>query len=144
LESPPPDIGAHPSRRIEQAYVALDGAVEVRIRRSDNDTTLTVKAGSGLSRAEVEMAIEGDDYAALAELSPARRVVKTRYLVPLREGLTAEVDEYHEVLQGLWTAEVEFGSEEAAGAFEPPAWLGREITGDKRYANRTLATEGLP
>lgn len=24
-----------------------------------------------------------------------------------------------------------------------PAWLGREITGDRRYSNQALATEGL-
>jgi adenylate cyclase len=41
-------------------------------------------------------------------------------------------------------AEIEFGSEEEARAFEPPGWLGEDVTGDSRYLNETLATEGAP
>jgi CYTH domain-containing protein len=62
----------------------------------------------------------------------------------LDDGLTAEVDVYEGALAGLITAEVEFSSEEASSAFAPPGWLGREVTGDKRYANRALAVDGLP
>jgi adenylate cyclase len=53
-----------------------------------------------------------------------------------------EVDVYAGDLDGLVSAEVEFASEEAAAAFAPPAWLGREVTGDPRYANRALAVSG--
>lgn len=41
-------------------------------------------------------------------------------------------------------AEMEFDPEAASDAFEPPHWLGIEVTGDERYANETLATCGLP
>jgi CYTH domain-containing protein len=51
---------------------------------------------------------------------------------------------YSGALTGLMVAEVEFPSEEAARAFVPPAWFGREVTNDSRYKNRRLATEGLP
>ena len=71
-------------------------------------------------------------------------MVKTRYLVPLDNGLTAEVDDYEGALAGLLTAEVEFVDEAAAFAFDPPSWLGREVTNDARYANRTLAVDGMP
>ena len=47
-------------------------------------------------------------------------------------------------LSGIVTAEVEFDSEEASAAFEPPEWLGREVTGDPKYANESLATRGAP
>ena len=47
-------------------------------------------------------------------------------------------------LDGLVTGEVEFPDEETARAFEAPDWLGREVTGDKRYANRVLAVDGAP
>jgi CYTH domain-containing protein len=50
------------------------------------------------------------------------------------------VDEYHGELEGLRTAEVEFADEAASDAFAPPPWLGREITGDRRYANQALAS----
>ena len=33
-------------------------------------------------------------------------------------------------LTGLSVAEVEFATEDAADAFEPPAWFGREVTDD--------------
>ena len=43
---------------------------------------------------------------------------------------------------GLLTAEIEFPSVEASEAFEPPAWLGRDVTGDGSYANQALALQG--
>ena len=69
---------------------------------------------------------------------------KVRHFVPLGEGLRAEVDVYAGELDGLRTAEVEFDSRADADRFEPPAWFGEELTGDERYANRSLATAGLP
>jgi adenylate cyclase len=47
-------------------------------------------------------------------------------------------------LAAMVTGEVEFDSEAASDAFEPPDWLGAEVTGDDRYANATLAIHGLP
>ena len=57
---------------------------------------------------------------------------------------TIEVDVYEGSLEGLVVAEVEFESEDEAGEFEPPAWVGEELTGDPRYANEALAVDGLP
>ena len=34
--------------------------------------------------------------------------------------------------------------QDEAKAFDPPGWLGEEVTGDHRYMNETLATKGLP
>ena len=42
------------------------------------------------------------------------------------------------------TAEMEFDPEAASDAFESPDWFGIEVTDDDRYANKTLATRGLP
>jgi len=39
--------------RLRQGYLAIDGPVEVRIRRTDDAASFTVKAGAGLSRTEV-------------------------------------------------------------------------------------------
>jgi adenylate cyclase len=58
-------------------------------------------------------------------------------------GVTIELDVYHGQLEGLITAEIEFASAEAAAAFRPPAWLGREITDDPGYKNKRLATHGV-
>ena len=58
--------------------------------------------------------------------------------------MAAEVDVYDGAHDGLVTAEIEFGSVEACERFSPPAWLGREVTGDARYANQSLAVNGRP
>lgn len=145
LEAPPRWPADHVERRVEQGYVALDDeGAEVRVRRADDELTLTVKSAPGVVRVEEELSLTEAQFESLWELTRGRRVVKTRHLVPVDDGLTAEVDVYEGALSGLVTVEVEFPSEEASAAFSPPEWLGREVTGDKRYANRALAVDGVP
>ena len=146
LAEPPDGLAEHPAKRLEQGYLAIDPAgAEVRVRRKDDDTLMTVKSGiPGLVRAEEEFAIDADRFARLWSLTAGRQVVKTRYFVPLDDGLTAEVDVYDGDLDGLLTAEIEFPDEQTALAYEAPAWLGRDVTGDKRYANQALAVDGAP
>ncbi len=144
LSGLPEDLDSNPARRIEQGYLAVgDEGVEVRLRRIDGDTVLTIKSSPGLVRVEEEMPIDERRFEALWPLTEGRRVVKTRYLVPVG-GLTAEVDVYDEALAGLLTAEVEFASVEQSQEFRAPGWMGDEVTGDDRYANRTLAIDGRP
>jgi CYTH domain-containing protein len=134
-----------PGTRIEQGYVALDPAgAEVRVRRKGDAHTLTVKSGAGLVRGEEELALGAEDFARLWPLTEGRRVIKTRHDVDLGDGLKAEVDVYEGALDGLLTAEVEFPDEAAARAFDAPRCLGRDVTGDKRYANQSLAVDGRP
>jgi adenylate cyclase len=145
LAAAPRRLTSHEHARIEQGYVAVDdNGTEVRVRRRGDERTMTIKSGSGLVRTEEEWPLEAARFDALWPLTDGRRVVKTRYMVPLDDGLTAEVDVYEGALDGLMTAEVEFGSEADSEAFDAPEWLGREVTGDKRYANRALAVSGLP
>ena len=145
LAAAPPRLDAHEHARIEQGYVALDdNGTEVRVRRRGEKRVMTIKSGSGLVRTEEEWPLEAERFDALWPLTEGRRVAKMRYLVPLEHGLTAEVDVYEGPLKGLVTAEVEFADEAASAAFEAPAWLGTEVTGDKRYANRALAVDGIP
>jgi CYTH domain-containing protein/CHAD domain-containing protein len=132
------------STAIEQGYLALDEDTEVRLRRAGDELFLTAKGGHGEVREEVEVPIDPKSFEALWPLTAGRRIRKMRHYMPLAHDLRAEVDVYEEGLDGLRTAEVEFDSPEAARAFTPPPWFGRELTGDRRYANQTLATEGLP
>jgi len=118
--------------------------VEVRLRRRGDRTLLTVKSGPGHVRVEEEMALEERRFDTLWPLTDGRRVIKTRYLVPIGSDLVVELDVYAGDLAGLLTAEIEFPSEQASTAFEPPDWLGPEITGDERYANQSLALRGPP
>lgn len=141
----PPVLEQSRSTRIEQGYLAIaDDGTEVRVRRRDGATVLTVKGGSGRSRLEEEIAIDTERFARLWPLTEGRRLEKTRHLIPAGAGLTIELDVYSGGLAGLIVAEVEFGSEDAADAFEPPAWLGSEVTNDARFKNQNLACEGAP
>ena len=60
---------------------------------------------------------------------------KLRHRVPAG-GHVFEVDEFFGENAGLVVAEVELTSEDEA--FERPAWLGEEVTGDARYYNAVL------
>jgi adenylate cyclase len=145
VDALPDGLDEHPGRRIEQGYLAIapDG-VEVRVRRREGDATLTIKSGPAHVRTEEELAIDARRFAALWPLTEGRRVIKTRHEIPLEPGVVAELDVYAGAHDGLMTAEIEFGSMEASERFSPPPWLGREVTGDARYANQTLAVNGRP
>lgn len=130
--------------RLRQGYLAEDGAVQVRVRISDGSAVLTVKVGRGLSRTEVEAVIGAEAGEALWPHTEGRRVEKVRHRTPLGEGLVGEVDVYEGPLAGLCTVEVEFASEAAAHAFQPPAWFGRDVTEEAGWDNASLARHGPP
>lgn len=149
LDAVPPAMRFARREAIRQGYLALDGDTEVRLRITAKGAVLTIKAGRGGVRVEEEIALQTRQAEALWELTEGRRVQKSRRRVRLAgagggAALVAEVDEYAGALDGLVVAEVEFPDEEAARGFEPPAWFGRELTDDWRYANRSLASDGMP
>lgn len=143
LPEPPEWLGDLPSKLIDQGYLAIEDRVEVRLRRAGDDLTLTVKSGRGRSRGEQEIELTAEQFDALWPLTESRRVRKRRYLREAEQG-KFEIDVYEGDLEGMVVAEMEFVSERASESFEPPAWLGGEVTGDDRYANRSLAADGRP
>ena len=135
------------SYRIKQGYIAHDNGNTVRVRVRDNEGFLTIKGPSlnGVSRAEWEIGISLADADALLQLCHGGFIDKTRYVVPcgrslgkleMTDELFFEVDEFHGSNEGLVMAEIELPSEDTA--FPLPAWLGSEVTGDKRYYNSYL------
>ena len=52
------------------------------------------------------------------------------------------MDVFEAALSGLVLAEIELKS--AAQKIELPNWIGKEVTGDKRYYNSHLAQHGIP
>jgi CYTH domain-containing protein len=139
----PAAIGALAATPIRQGYVALDGDTEVRVRLTSDTVVLTIKSGRGGVRTEEEVTLDARQGEALWRLTEGRRIEKTRRRAPYGE-VEIEVDEYAGTLAGLLVAEVEFDGEAASRGFEPPGWFGPEVTGDRRYANRSLASDGLP
>jgi adenylate cyclase len=139
----PPDLSGADSDPIEQGYLAVGAEGEVRLRRKGDQTLLTVKRGAGLSRGEAEVEVSPEQFEALWPLTEGRRLRKRRHVLP-HDDLEIEVDVYDDELEGLIVAEIEFESEEQARSFEPPAWLGDEVTGDERFLNESLAVHGAP
>jgi adenylate cyclase len=143
LVGEPPDLGDAESGEIEQGYLAIGSDGEVRLRRKGEKLVLTAKRGSGLARDEAEVELDRESFERLWPLTEGRRLHKRRHLIPDGD-LTIELDVYEGDLEGLLVAEIEFDSEDQARAFEPPGWIGEEVTGDERYLNETLATQGRP
>jgi adenylate cyclase len=128
---------------LRQAYIAVEGDVEVRVRSDGTHHVLTVKGGAGLERDEIEVAIDPAAFTDLWRLAGDRHLEKTRHRVDL-DGLTAEVDLYAGALAGLAVVEVEFASRQEAETFDPPDWFGAELTGEARWSNAALARNGAP
>ena len=99
---------------------------------------LTVKGESsenGLSRYEWEKEIAYADATDLLRLCLPGTIDKHRHVV-IFDGRRWEVDEFHGSLEGLVLAELEVESEDAV--FSIPPFVGKEVTGDRRYYNSQL------
>jgi adenylate cyclase len=126
---------------IAQGYLANErGGRHVRLRKKAKTTWLTFKNGRPSSREEREIRLSAKQFAMLWPATAGRRLHKRRYEVPWKN-LTIEIDIYDGRNHGLIVAEVEFPNDASRRKFRPPAWFGREITGEKHYSNVTLARE---
>ena len=141
----PDDLDQYPSEQIGQGYVAVaEDGTEVRVRARGGDYTLTVKSGPSRVRVEEEIEIDERRFESLWALTAGRRIEKRRYVLPAGDQLSIELDVYGGELDGLVTAEIEFDSVDEAESFEPPPWIGSDVTGDGGYSNQSLAAHGRP
>ena len=126
------------SHRMPQGYICRGSGRTVRVRISAGRGWLTIKgasSGKGLSRYEWEKEIPADEAERLLDLCMEGTIDKTRYIVPF-EGHSFEVDEFYGDNEGLTVAEVELENE--TEPFSRPEWLGKEVTGERRYYNSML------
>lgn len=130
------------SARLMQAYITVNEDRNVRVRIIDETSArLTIKIGqSAMVRDEFEYDIPVEDAQELASSAIGIVIEKIRYEVPVADK-TFEIDVYDGFYSGLVVAEVELTSE--TDHFERPAWLGEEVTADRRYSNMVLATTDL-
>ena len=122
---------------IEQAYLCT--APVVRVRRQDQDYILTYKGSGLMAREEYNLPLTQESYEHLKPKADGIVISKTRYLIPEKDGLTIELDVFHEDYDGLLLAEVEFESEEQANTYIPPEWFGEDVTYSSAYHNSTLS-----
>ncbi len=129
---------AEPAKQLRQAYLAATIAASIRVRIVDGaQAFLTIKSASpGMSRDEFEYEIPVADAEAMLAMRTGEVIEKTRYVLPCDDG-DLTVDEFAGSNTGLVIAEIELAAEDVIPAL--PAWIGPEITDDKRYYNASLA-----
>ena len=139
-----PDLAAAKAVEIRQGYVTRpEDSIEVRLRQKGENYFLTIKSGSGMVRGEHESEISRDTFETLWPAASAT-VDKVRWTGSLDDGSVFELDVFSGDLAPLVVVEVEFDTVEAAHAFVPPAWFGRDVSGDKAYSNKVMAFRDRP
>lgn len=132
-------LEAYPFVTIEQGYICTDPVI--RIRKKDKRYFITYKSSGLMVRQEFEETISEEQYKDLMKKIDFNLIRKRRYLVPISNDLTAEVDVFDHHLEGLVMAEVEFSSEEMANTFTPPLWFSQEVTFNPTFHNSHLCQE---
>jgi CYTH domain-containing protein len=139
LKQIPENLEQFPCHHIEQGYLCTNPVV--RIRRQDEEYYLTYKGKGKMAREEHNLPLNSTAYAHLREKVDFLLIQKTRYLIPLSDGLTAELDVFIQPNAGLHLVEVEFPTIEEALSFTPPDWFGEDVTQDSRYHNSHMITQ---
>lgn len=137
IETLPKNLDSYPCKHIEQGYLNTDPVV--RIRRSDDTYTLTYKGKGLMVREEYNLPLNAESFEHLKEKIDGRLIKKRRYLIPLDDTHTIELDIFEGDLAPLQLAEVEFATEEEANTFLPPSWFKEDVTFSKKYHNSTLS-----
>jgi len=140
-----PPLDGLASETVRQGYITgPEDSVEVRLRQKGQGHFITVKSGGTLERAEYETGIDAARFDALWPATAGRRIEKTRHVGTLPGGEVFELDIFEGALAPLMLVEVEFTSLDAAHAFTAPDWFGADVTEDRRYKNKALATQPPP
>lgn len=129
---------AYAYEEVVQGYLSSVAERTVRIRIKGDKAYITIKGignESGMSRYEWEKEISVTDAHELIKLCEPGIIDKVRYYIKNGEYIF-EIDEFRGDNEGLVIAEIELKDE--SGEFSRPAWLGEEVTGDKRYYNASL------
>ncbi len=137
----PENLEQYNKKKIAQGYLCTEPVV--RIRRSNDDYYMTYKGDGLMVREEYNLPLTQEAYEHLRPKIDGLLIAKTRYLIPLDNKLTAELDVFEEDLNGLVIVEVEFNTVEEANAFHAPDWFGEDVTNSGKYHNSYLSQHGL-
>ena len=92
-----------------------------------------------MSREEYNLPLSQEAYEHLKLKADGYLISKVRYLIPLDDTHTIELDVFDAPFAPLYMAEVEFATLEEAENFTPPEWFGEDVTFSKEYHNSTLS-----
>ena len=84
-------------------------------------------------REEYNLPLTKESYGHLLPKIDGLLIAKTRYLIPLNERLTAELDIFEKDLAPV----------EEADKFTAPDWFGEDVTNSGKYHNSYLSRHGL-
>ncbi|MBQ7077577.1 MAG: CYTH domain-containing protein [Lachnospiraceae bacterium] len=129
------DLNKYKRHEIMQGYICKDPVIRVRLE--DDNMYLTVKGKGLLTREELNLPLSKEAFDDLIKKTDGKYIRKTRYLIPYNTH-TIELDVFHEKLEGLMVAEVEFETVEDANAFIAPEWFIEDVTDDVQYQNVNL------
>lgn len=144
IKNLPENLEQYEKVRIEQGYLNTVCTPTLRIRKYNQEYILCyklrqkTKLNVASSAEEVELPLTREAYEHLKTKIDGRMIEKDRYLIPLENGLVAELDIFDGFLKGLQNVEVEFQSEEEASKFTAPEWFGKDVSLDGRYKNARL------
>ena len=110
-----------PCRHIEQGYLCT--APVVRIRMDNEEYFLTYKSKGLIVREEYNLPLTKEAYEHLIPKTDGRLLRKKRYVIPLENDLSLELDVFEGSLAPLVLAEIEFPDEKTALSYEAPDWL---------------------
>ena len=129
--------------RVDMTQGYLNTNPVVRIRKENDDYVLTYKGSGLLSRSEYNLPLNEESFNHLIKKCDGIIISKSRYKIPLKNNLIAELDIFKGDLDSLKLVEVEFNSVEEADNFIPPEWFGEDVTTDNRYHNSYISKYGL-
>lgn len=92
-----------------------------------------------MAREEHEFPLSAEAFEHLLPKVDGILIDKIRYLIPLDETHTAELDVFQGTLAPLRLVEVEFESQEDADSFIGPDWFGDDVTNSGEYHNSNLS-----
>ena len=138
IKTLPENLESYEQKRICQGYMCTNPVV--RIRRSNDEYFLTYKGRGKMVREEHEFPLTAEAFEHMLPKIDGILIDKVRYLIPLEDGHTAELDIFQGVLAPLCLVEVEFAAVEDAESFVAPEWFGDDVTNLKQYHNSYLSS----
>lgn len=137
IQTLPENLDTYPCSEIEQGYLCTQPVL--RIRRNNDRYIFTYKSAGLMSREEIESPLTREAYLHLRKKCDGHLISKTRYKLPDTHGYTIELDVFHDDLNGLYLAEVEFPTEDEALAYQPPHWFTCEVTSEATFHNSRIS-----
>lgn len=127
----PFDLSQLPSTECERYYLHADERTEMRIQKKGEFYELEHKVQSQespLRRETSKITLTQSEWDVLKTKSEGHAITYSKFRLPIKG---ASIKRYSGKQEGLVLLEVEFKTVEEAHAFQPEAWMGRELSGQK-------------